>query len=86
MVTVPHEMVGLERMLNYRGVQLQRFRCIMSLMLLYICCRKSLQSSVDKDGKDKDTSFANREEEQVSYELCVLNPPQPHSLRCWNMH
>jgi hypothetical protein len=27
MVTVPHEMVGLERMLDYRGVRLQRFHC-----------------------------------------------------------
>ena len=25
MVTVPHIMVGLERMLNYRGVRLERF-------------------------------------------------------------
>ena len=25
MVTVPHEMVGLERMSDYRGVGLQRF-------------------------------------------------------------
>ena len=25
MVTVPHEMVGLERMLDYRGVGLERF-------------------------------------------------------------
>ena len=28
MVTVPHNMVGLERMLDYRGVGLQRFHCI----------------------------------------------------------
>ena len=27
MVTVPHNMVGLERMLDYRGVGLQRFHC-----------------------------------------------------------
>ena len=28
MVTVPHIMVGLERMLDYRGVQLERFHYI----------------------------------------------------------
>ena len=28
MVTVPHIMVGLERMLDYRGVRLERFHCI----------------------------------------------------------
>ena len=27
MATVPHEMVRLERMLDYRGVRLQRFHC-----------------------------------------------------------
>ena len=27
MVTVPHIMVGLERMLDYRGVGLERFHC-----------------------------------------------------------
>ena len=27
MVTVPHIMVGLERMLDYRGVELERFHC-----------------------------------------------------------
>ena len=30
MVTVPHIMVGLERMLDYRGVGLARFHCIES--------------------------------------------------------
>ena len=28
MVTVPHTMVGLERMLDCRGVRLARFHCI----------------------------------------------------------
>ena len=28
MVTVPHIMVGLERMLDYRGVGLARFHCM----------------------------------------------------------
>ena len=28
MVTVPHIMVGLERLLDYRGVGLARFHCI----------------------------------------------------------
>ena len=27
MVTIPHIMVGLERMLDYRGVGLERFHC-----------------------------------------------------------
>ena len=30
MVTVPHIMVGLERMLDYRGVGLERFHCTIS--------------------------------------------------------
>ena len=33
MVTVPHIMVGLERMLEYRGVGLVRFHCICKLKL-----------------------------------------------------
>ena len=35
MVTVPHIMVGLERMLDYRGVGLVRFHC--SLMIMAAC-------------------------------------------------
>ena len=42
MVTVPHIMVGLERMLNYRGVGLARFHCNMdevdTNIILYIYC------------------------------------------------
>ena len=34
MVTVPHIMVGLERMLDYRGVGLERFHCT---IIAYIC-------------------------------------------------
>ena len=34
MMTVPHIMVGLERMLDYRGVGLVRFRCIGITLLL----------------------------------------------------
>ena len=33
MVTVPHIMVGLERMLDYRGVGLARFHCIIKVPL-----------------------------------------------------
>ena len=36
MVTVPHIMVGLERMLNYRGVGLERFHCITIEGIVYI--------------------------------------------------
>ena len=32
MVTVPHIMVGLERMLDYRGVGLARFHCTMCML------------------------------------------------------
>ena len=35
MVTVPHIMVGLERMLDYRGVGLARFHCT---ILMYGDC------------------------------------------------
>ena len=34
MVSVPHIMVGLERMLDYRGVGLRRFHCNTDLTLL----------------------------------------------------
>ena len=39
MATVPHIMIGLERMLDYRGVRLARFHCIHECMDLhtYIC-------------------------------------------------
>ena len=32
MVTVPHVMVGLERMLDYRGVGLERFHCTYNVL------------------------------------------------------
>ena len=35
MVTVPHIMIGLERMLDYRGVGLVRFHCNNNIILLY---------------------------------------------------
>ena len=31
MVTVPHEMVGVERMSDYRGVRLQRFNVLSNI-------------------------------------------------------
>ena len=37
MVTVPHMMVRLERMLDYRGVGLERFHCI-------VCTHKDVQT------------------------------------------
>ena len=33
MVTVPHIMVGLERVLDYRGAALERFHCIYTFWL-----------------------------------------------------
>ena len=36
MMTVPHIMIGLERMLDYRGVGLARFHCI--CMYICMCC------------------------------------------------
>ena len=33
MVTVPHKMVGLERMSDYRGVGLERFHCTIKINL-----------------------------------------------------
>ena len=43
MVTVPHIMVGLERMSDYRGVGLERFHCInMYQFNVYICRRQAL--------------------------------------------
>ena len=42
MVTVPHVMVGLERMLDYRGVGLERFHCtcIICIRALYVFSSK----------------------------------------------
>ena len=37
MVTVPHIMVGLERILDYRGVGLARFNCIYYCILFVSC-------------------------------------------------
>ena len=42
MATVPHIMVGLERMLDYRGVGLGRFHCIMKLINHKISCEDKL--------------------------------------------
>ena len=36
MVTVPHIMVGLERMLDYRDIGLERFHCIHTYSM-YVC-------------------------------------------------
>ena len=35
MVTVPHIMIGLERMLDYRGVRLERFHCIVECIVIF---------------------------------------------------
>ena len=44
MVTVPHIMVGLERMLDYRGVGLERFHCSSIVQTsAYIVCMYSIQ-------------------------------------------
>ena len=44
MVTVPHIMVGLERMLDYRGVGLERFHCnCESMGRLYVCITQETQ-------------------------------------------
>ena len=38
MVTVPHIMVGLERMLDYRGLGLGRFHCTYVWVCMYRLC------------------------------------------------
>ena len=38
MVTVPHIMVGLERLLDYRGVGLARFHCSSPCILFSVEC------------------------------------------------
>ena len=40
MVTVPHIMVVSERMLDYRGIGLERFHCIMYDMSILIQCAR----------------------------------------------
>ena len=42
MVTVPHITVGLERMLDYRDVGLERFHCIIILQSLCILFSDSI--------------------------------------------
>ena len=39
MVTVPHVMVGLERMLDYRGVGSAKFRCTRDVPLVKVTAR-----------------------------------------------
>ena len=46
MVTVPHEMVGLEGMLDYRGVGLQGFHCYMSYQLIILSTISIRQTSI----------------------------------------
>ena len=46
MVTVPHIMVGLERMSDYRGVGLVRFHCILN-------CAKSLPPGITCKGQHR---------------------------------
>ena len=43
-VTVPHIMAGLERMLDYRGVGLERFHCMYICMhcVYLVLCRPNL--------------------------------------------
>ena len=45
MVTVPHNMVRLERMLDYRGVRLQRFHCIVQKDTIFIEIYSPVQSA-----------------------------------------
>ena len=46
MVTVPHVMVRLERMLDYRGVRLERFHCICIKNYLLILVSRSMELHV----------------------------------------
>ena len=46
MVTVLHIMVGLERMLDYRGVGLARFHCIV-ISQMGVAVQRSLIQSTD---------------------------------------
>ena len=46
MVIVPHIMVRLERMLDYRGVRLERFHCM--YCTYYVCAHWLLHTTYDK--------------------------------------
>ena len=55
MVTVPHIMVGLERMLDYRGVGLARFHCmhltlcrLYTMWAIYVCTARSIIQEVTR--------------------------------------
>ena len=50
MVTVPHIMVGLERMLDYRGFGLERFHCMNVCMLMLPICFQVSGSGVHTVG------------------------------------
>ena len=43
MVTVPHIMVGLERMSDYRGIGLARFHCIFLCVCVCVLAYKRIQ-------------------------------------------
>ena len=51
MVTVPHVMVGLERMLNYRGVRLERFHCNHFTRHHGLLASKQIKTTLIPDGK-----------------------------------
>ena len=44
-VTVPHIMIGLERMLDYRGVGLARFRCTYIRYTFYTRAISAIQNT-----------------------------------------
>ena len=56
MVTVPHIMVGLERMLDYRGVRLERFHCICNSIACTVCA-SSLRVGWVLQGVEADDSL-----------------------------
>ena len=52
MVTVPHIMVGLERMLDYRGVGLERFHCTTNINVFVLSLPSWMKASASGMGSN----------------------------------
>ena len=75
MVTVPHKMVGLERMLDYRGVRFQKLHCTYT----YLSAQKGLRYHIDSTN-DKEQYFSGPGEDPaglptINYSTADTPPP-----------
>ena len=60
MVTVPHIMVGLERMLDYRGVGLERFHCFLQTIQQFSAVSATGAYSLLQDSSELSNHFERK--------------------------